>query len=84
MFAMYAHANNHHGGGRHSVWLKAAPGEQARMVQAAPDCFFVPAYVGNLGWVGVWLDGVVDWDDIDEFVKNAYELIAPKKLLRDL
>jgi predicted DNA-binding protein (MmcQ/YjbR family) len=84
LFAMYANAHNHHGGGRHAEWLKAAPGEQARMVHAAPDCFFVPPYVGKGGWVGIWLDGDVDWDDVAEFVREAYRLIAPKRLLNDL
>jgi predicted DNA-binding protein (MmcQ/YjbR family) len=81
MFAMYAHANNHHGGGRHAVWLKAAAGEQQRMVAAAPDCFFVPPYVGKSGWVGLWLDGAAEWDVIAEFIHGSYHAIAPKRLL---
>ena len=36
MFAMYANAANHHGNGRYAVWVKAAPGDQATMVGAAP------------------------------------------------
>jgi predicted DNA-binding protein (MmcQ/YjbR family) len=84
MFAMYAGAGNHHGNGRHAVWLKASPGEQARMVQAAPECFFVPPYVGKSGWVGVWLDGVVDWDVVAEFLQEAYKLVAPKRLVEEL
>ena len=84
MFAMYAHAGTHHGGGRHAVWLKAAPGDQARMIEVAPECFFRPPYVGPSGWVGVWLDGAVDWDDVAEFVCEAYKLVAPKKLLDEL
>jgi len=81
MFAMYAHANNHHGRGRPAVWFKAAPGEQPRMVKAAPDCFFVPPYVGKSGWVGAWLDEVADWDAIVEFLADAYRLVAPKRLV---
>jgi predicted DNA-binding protein (MmcQ/YjbR family) len=80
IFAMYAGADNHHGKGRPAVWLKAAPGDQAAMVGSAPDCFFVPPYVGPSGWVGVWLDGVADWEDVAEFVRDSYRLIAPKKL----
>ena len=84
MFAMVADANNHHGGGRHSVWLKSTKADQARMVAAAPECFFVPPYVGKSGWVGVWLDGVVDWDDVAEFLRDAYRLVAPKRLIDEL
>ncbi len=81
MFAMYASASNHHGGGRHAVWLKATKDDQAKMVRAAPDRFFVPPYVGPSGWVGVWLDGDVDWGATwREFVREAYLLVAPKKL----
>src|SRR5213596_1583121 len=53
LFAMYAAAGNHHGGGRPAVWCKAADGNQGLMVRAAPHRFFVPPYVGPSGWVGV-------------------------------
>jgi predicted DNA-binding protein (MmcQ/YjbR family) len=81
MFAMYANASNHHGAGRHAVWLKAAPGEQQRTVAAAPDCFFVPPYVGKSGWIGIWLDAGTDWEIVADFIRDAYELVAPKRLL---
>jgi hypothetical protein len=42
LFATYASSGNHHGAGRPAVWLKAAPGNQALMVRAAPDRYFVP------------------------------------------
>jgi hypothetical protein len=80
MFAMYASATNHHGRGRPAVWVKAAPGDQATMVEAAPTCFFVPPYMGPSGWVGIWLDGVVGWDDVEEFLRDGYRLVAPKRL----
>jgi predicted DNA-binding protein (MmcQ/YjbR family) len=80
MFAMYASASNHHGGGRHAVWLKAAPGDQPRMVQAAPQMFFVPPYMGKSGWVGMWLDADTDWSLTAELAADAYRLVAPKRL----
>ena len=80
IFAMYAAPNDHHGQGRPAVWVKAAPGEQEAMVAAAPSCFFRPPYVGPSGWVGIWLDGVVEWDDVSEFLRDSYRLIAPKRL----
>ena len=84
MFAMYADASNHHGGGRAAVWVKANRSDQAAMVKAAPDRFFVPPYVGPSGWVGIWLDKAVDWSDVADFLKDAYRLIAPKRLLEKL
>jgi predicted DNA-binding protein (MmcQ/YjbR family) len=80
MFATFAAANNHHGDGRPAVWLKAAPGEQPVLVRQARDRFFVPPYVGPSGWVGVWLDGDVDWDELRDLLEDAYRLIAPRKL----
>ncbi len=80
LFAMYAGAHNHHGAGRPAVWCKAAPGNQALMVRAAPERFFVPPYVGPSGWVGVRLDGAVDWAELAELLCDSYRLVAPKRL----
>ena len=80
LFAMYANANNHHGGGRPAVWCKAGPGNQGLMVHANPDRFFIPPYVGPSGWVGVWLDGAVDWNEVADLLRDSYALVAPKKL----
>jgi hypothetical protein len=82
IFAMYASAANHHGGGRDAVWLKAAPGNQALMVRDRPDRFFVPPYVGPSGWIGVWLDKRPSWTEVAELVEESWRLIAPKKVLK--
>jgi len=79
LFAMYASAGNHHGAGRPAVWCKASRMNQAMMVEAEPERFFVPPYVGPSGWVGVWLDGAVAWDDLGE-LRDAYLPVAPKRL----
>jgi predicted DNA-binding protein (MmcQ/YjbR family) len=84
MFAMHASASNHHGRGRPAVWLKAKPGMQELMVRADPDRYFVPPYVGKSGWLGIWLDGEVEWHEVDNFVRDSYRLIAPKRLLKVL
>ena len=81
LFAMYAAAGNHHGGGRPAVWFKAGPGNQALMVKAAPTRFFVPPYVGPSGWVGAWLDGGVEWEELAALLRDAYRLVAPKRLV---
>jgi hypothetical protein len=80
MFATYADAANHHGNGRVAVWCKAAPGNQALMVQAEPERFFVPPYVGPSGWVGVHLDRRVKWRAVAALLHDAYRLVAPKRL----
>ena len=78
LFAMYAAAENHHGAGRPAVWCKAAPGEQALLMKAAPDRFFAPPYVGPSGWVGVRLDGRVNWTVLSGLLRDGYDLIAAK------
>ena len=84
LFAMYSHAENHHGGGRPAVWAKAAPGNQTLMVKSDPDRFFVPPYVGPSGWIGIRLDKNPDWKEVAELMKDAYRLIAPKRLVAGL
>jgi predicted DNA-binding protein (MmcQ/YjbR family) len=80
LFAMFAAAGNHHGDGRPAVWCKAGPGNQQLMVAAAPKRFFVPPYVGPSGWVGVFLDGPVDWAELADLLSDSYRLVAPRKL----
>jgi hypothetical protein len=65
---------------RPSMWCKAAPGLQGGLVEADPERFFVPPYVGHNGWVGVYLDVELDWDEIEELVIDSYRMTAPKRL----
>lgn len=68
------------GDGQVSVWCKAPPGVQGMLVGADPARFFVPPYVGRHGWVGVRLDGPVDWEELAELVEESYRRTAPKRL----
>jgi predicted DNA-binding protein (MmcQ/YjbR family) len=54
------------------------------MVSSDPERFFVPPYVGGRGWLGVYLDVPVDWDEIAEIVEDAYRTVAPKRLVDQL
>jgi predicted DNA-binding protein (MmcQ/YjbR family) len=56
----------------------------ARLRKLHPDRFFVPPYVGPSGWVGVWLDEVVDWEDLADLLRDSYLLVAPKRLRTEL
>jgi hypothetical protein len=84
LFAMYASSGNHHGAGRPAVWCKAKAVNQQFMISMSPDKFFSPPYVGPSGWVGVWLDGDVAWDEVREILRDGYRMTAPKKLLAQL
>jgi hypothetical protein len=81
-FATYA--VNHHGDGRVALWLNAPPGSQELHVRAEPKHFFVPAYVGPRGWLGVILNSSIEWTHVVSLVREAYEKTAPKDLLRTL
>jgi hypothetical protein len=54
------------------------------LVQSNPARFFVPPYVGQHGWVGVRLDGPLDWDEIADLVTDSYRMTAPKRLREQL
>jgi predicted DNA-binding protein (MmcQ/YjbR family) len=84
IFAMFASAANHHGAGRNAVWLKSTKENQARLIQAEPERYFKPPYVGPSGWIGIWLDRGADWDLVAEFIRESYCLIAPAKLIAQL
>jgi len=84
IFAMYADSGNHHGSGRPAIWCKAKAVNQRLMIDAAPDRFFSPPYVGPSGWVGVWLDRGVDWDELLGLLRDGYRMTAPRKLLERL
>jgi hypothetical protein len=81
LFAMYAHASDHHGAGRNAVWCKSTHMTQDLLLRARPDRYFSPPYVGKSGWVGVVLDGAVDWEALADLLSDAYRLTAPKRLL---
>jgi len=66
--------------GRPSMWCKAPPGAQQVLVSSNPDRFFVPPYVGCHGWVGMWLDIEIDWDEVADLVEESYRMTAPKRL----
>ncbi len=67
--------------GRPRISIKAPPGSQTILVGADPERFFVPPYVGPKGWVGMWLDGGVDWGEVAVVVGRSYRMTAPKRLL---
>ncbi len=80
LFATYASKDSHHGQGREAAWVKALPANQALMVRAAPSRFFKPPYVGPSGWIGVWLDGETGWAELEDLLRDAWRLTAPKRL----
>jgi hypothetical protein len=76
--------DDHHGDGVLGIWSPAPVGVQADLVEREPERFYVPPYVGHRGWIGVRLDVDVDWDEIAGILEEAYRLVAPKTLVRQL
>jgi len=77
--------DDHHGDGIVGVAIKAAAGEQESLVRSDPTRYYVPAYLGSKGWVGVRLDvGEVDWGEVRELITEAYRLQAPRRLVAQL
>jgi hypothetical protein len=76
--------DDHHGDGRLAIWCAAPPGAQEGMMQAEPERFFRPAYVGHRGWLGLRLDRELDWDEVAGVIEDAYRTVAPKTLVARL
>jgi len=73
------YSDNHHDD-RLGFWCAAPPGAQEVLLEAAPERFFRPPYVGHRGW----LDVEVDWDEVAMLVQDAYRTIAPTRLVAEL
>ncbi len=72
---------NHHGDGRFAIWCAAADGIQRTLVETDPERFFIPAYVGHRGWLGVLLDRGLDWVELAGIAEDAYAEVAPARLV---
>lgn len=70
--------------GEASVWCKAPPGVQTILVEAAPERFFRPPYVGPKGWIGIRLKGPVDWEELGGLIRRSWSMTAPKRLQREI
>ena len=46
--------------------------------------FWVPAYLGPSGWLGIDLDDATDWQEIAELMDASYRVTAPRRLVHDL
>ena len=80
MFAYFTH--DHHGDGIMAMIVKTSgPDEQGQLIEQDPDIYYRPAYFGPSGWVGMRLDGDVDWTHVADRVELSWKLIAPRKLL---
>lgn len=75
------YADNHHDDGILGLWCAAPEGVQDLLLEADPQQFFRPPYVGHRGWIGVRLDRDPDWDMVAGIIEDAYRTVAPKTLV---
>ncbi|MEK7795516.1 MAG: MmcQ/YjbR family DNA-binding protein [Candidatus Hydrogenedentota bacterium] len=73
-------SNNHHGDGHVAVCVSAPLGSQEVLIEASPQTFYRPPYVGVRGWIGIELAHIND-KDLTSHIHEAWRMIAPKKLL---
>ena len=66
---------------RPTIGAKQTKPDQEVLVQ--DPRFFVAPYVGQHGWIGIFIDEV-EWPMIADLVEASYRLIAPKRLVRTL
>ena len=79
IFAYYQF--DHHGDGMIGFIGKSTLNEQRRLIREDSESFFIPAYVGPRGWIGIRLDlDEVDWETVTELARQAYQMTAPRKL----
>jgi hypothetical protein len=78
-FAYYLH--HHHNDGVIGLCAKVPPGENSRLVADDPKRFYIPAYLGPSGWVGLRLDlPKVEWAEVEHLLSGSFLMQAPKKL----
>jgi hypothetical protein len=78
-FAYYL--NDHHCDNIISVCCKVLPGENSFLVESAPHRFYLPAYIGSRGWIGLRMDlATLNWTEVKELTLGSYIQIAPKRV----
>jgi hypothetical protein len=80
MFAYFRH--NHHGDDNTCVCLKTTGrDEQEMLMEADPELFSWPAYLGPSGWIAMSLAADdTDWAHVEARLLASWRLAAPRRL----
>jgi hypothetical protein len=70
---------DHHHDDRVAFWAAAAEGAQEALVASSPDRYFRPPYYGHRGWIGMYLDVPLDWDEAADRIREAHAIIGRKR-----
>jgi hypothetical protein len=87
MFAVYGGSRKNPDGPMlrypHALVVRVDDSERPALQQDGR--FFLPAYLGPYGWLGLDLDaGRPDWEEVAELVDASFRLQAPTRLIRRL
>ncbi|MGK2879703.1 MAG: MmcQ/YjbR family DNA-binding protein [Mycobacterium sp.] len=88
MFAMYSGNVKNPSGGEmtpypHSLLFKVDDTDRAALGRDAR--FFLPAYMGPFGWLGLDFDAAkVDWNEVAELIDASFRLVAGKRAIKEL
>ncbi|WP_439029428.1 MmcQ/YjbR family DNA-binding protein [Gordonia terrae] len=69
---------------RHDQSILFIAEESERPALQEDPRFFVPAYLGPSGWLGLILDDATDWDEVAELLDASYRQIAPRRSVAKL
>lgn len=57
--------------------------EQAALVDADPDLYYIPKFFGKSGWIAIRLNiGRTDWDHVSDWLYKSWRMAAPKRLTK--
>jgi hypothetical protein len=86
IFVIYgAVAKGDHHSGRFDDSMLILPNTLEAAALLGDPRFFVPAYWGPYGWIGLdFTVGDVDWDEVGELVEESFRMTAPAKLVAQL
>jgi len=64
---------------RPSISMKVTPLLQAELVERAE--FVLTPYSAHQGWVSLYTNGPFAWDEVEEYLRIGYRLVASKRML---
>ena len=57
--------------------------EQAALLDADPELYYSPKFLGKSGWIAIRLDtSQTDWDHIADWLSKSWQRVAPKRLTK--
>lgn len=69
---------------QHDQSIVFLPAPEERPALEADTRFWIPAYLGPSGWLGLDLATGSDFDEVAELVEESYRATAPKRLVAGL